>query len=110
MPSAYILFQLHHRWNRRPVMIENSTLQTIRRLIDENVKLSTPARDLAPDTDLYQAGLTPFMAIRLILALEREFGIEFQEQMLERRSMSSLQAVCDCVRALEQRKGLPRAA
>ncbi|HYA79728.1 MAG TPA: acyl carrier protein [Methylocystis sp.] len=91
-------------------MIENSTLRKIRRLIDENAKLSTPARDLAPDADLYQAGLTPFMAIRLMLALEREFGVEFPEQMLKRRSMSSLEAVCNCVRALEQRKGLPKAA
>jgi len=84
-------------------------LQTIRRLIDENASLSTSAQDLALNSDLYQAGLTPFLAIRLMLALEREFDVEFPERMLNRQSMSSIAAVGDCVREL-QRRAVPKAA
>lgn len=35
-------------------------LETIRRLIDETGNLSTPARDLGLNADLYRADLTPF--------------------------------------------------
>ena len=67
MRHAYILRQPHVPGNGKP-MNNQSTLQTIRRLIDENGNLTTPARDLAPNADLYRTGLTPFMAIRLMLA------------------------------------------
>ena len=90
--------------------MNQSTLQTIRRLIDENANLTTPARDLAPNTDLYRAGLAPFMAIRLMLALEREFGVEFPKPMLNCRSMASIGAIGECISALEQRQALSKAA
>jgi len=109
MSSAYMLRQLRLLGNRRP-MIEKSMQQTIRRLIDENANLSTPARDLAPDSDLYRAGLRPFMAIRLMLALERQFGVEFPKRMLNRQSMSSIDAIRGCICELEQRQALPKAA
>ena len=85
-------------------------LQTIRRLIDETGNLSTPARDLGLETDLYRAGLTPFMAIRLMLRLERQFGVEFFGRMLNCRSLSSIASIRDCVRELEQRRALRKVA
>jgi hypothetical protein len=45
-------------------------IETIRRLIDEKCNLSTSAQNIAPDSDLHQAGLTPLMATQLMLALE----------------------------------------
>jgi len=91
-------------------MIEKSTLQTVRRVIDETANLVIPARDLASNSDLYQAGLTPFMAIRLMLALEREFDVEFPEHMLKRQTMSSIDAICEGIRELERQQALPKAA
>ena len=109
MRHAYILRQPHVPGNGKP-MNDQSTLQTIRRLIDENGNLTTPARDLAPNADLYRTGLTPFMAIRLMLALEREFDVEFPPEMLNRQSMSSIDAIGACIAELEQRQALPKAA
>ena len=91
-------------------MSDQSMLQTIRRLIDENGNLSTSARDLSPNADLYRAGLTPFMAIQLMLRLEREFDVKFPERMLNRRSVSSISAIRDCICELQQRQALPTAA
>ena len=83
-------------------------IETIRRLIDENCNLSVSAQNVAPDCDLYKAGLTPLMATRLMLALEKEFQVEFPEQMLTRQNLSSIDAILSCVRELQQRKAPPR--
>jgi acyl carrier protein len=87
-----------------------SMLQTIRRLIDETGKLSTPAQDLGLDADLYRAGLTPFMAIRLMLKLERQYGVEFSERMLNCRSLSSIASIRDCLRELKSSRARRKAA
>ena len=91
-------------------MNDQSMLQTIRRLIDETGDLSTPARDLGLNADLYRADLTPFTAIRLMLRLEREFGVQFSERMLSCRTMSSIASIRDCIRELEQRRALRKVA
>lgn len=85
-------------------------LPTIRRLLDETGNLSTPARDLGLDADLYRVGLTPFAAIRLMLRLERQFGVEFSDRMLNCRSLSSIASIRACIRELEQRRTLRKAA
>jgi acyl carrier protein len=50
------------------------------------------------------------MAIRLMLALEREFDVEFPPRMLNRQSMSSIDAIGASIAELEQRQALPKAA
>ncbi len=82
---------------------------TIRQLIDEKAKLSIPARDLGLTADLYELGLTPFTAIKLLLALEREFEVEFSEEMLNRHSVSSIEAICSRIWKLKQ-SDRPKAA
>ena len=84
--------------------------ETIQRLLDENGNLSVPARHLAPDADLYRAGLTPLAAIQLMLALEKEFNVRFPEQMLNRHSTTSIKAICSCIGKLRDPSGPPKAA
>ena len=91
-------------------MNDQSMLQTIGRLIDETGNLPPPARDLGLDADLYRAGLTPFLAIRLMLKLERQFGVEFSERMLNCRSMSSIASIRDCICELEHSRALRKVA
>ena len=104
MSFAYIFPQLHRTDS------EKSVIETIQRLIDEKGKLSTPARDLAPGSDLYRTGLTPFTAIQLMLALEKEFEVEFPKQMLNRQSMSSINAIRSCICELQERQAPSKAA
>ena len=89
---------------------EKSVIETIRRLIDEKGNLATPARDLALGADLFRVGLTPFTAIQLMLALEKEFGVEFPKQMLNRRCMSSINAIRSCICELQELQAASNAA
>lgn len=72
--------------------------ETIRRLIDREAKLAIPACDLTPRADLYALGLTPYTAIRLLLTVEREYGVEFPRESLNRASMASIESIARCVR------------
>ncbi|WP_036286169.1 acyl carrier protein [Methylocystis sp. ATCC 49242] len=79
---------------------------TIQRLIDQEAKLAIPAANLMPRANLYDLGLTSFDAVRLLVAVERAFKVEFPREMLNRRSMASIDAIAKAVLAMEQ----PRAA
>jgi acyl carrier protein len=104
MSFADMFHQLH--WNMKAM------LETIQRLIDEKGSLSIAARNLPRDGDLHRAGLTPFSAIQVMLALEKEFNIEFPKWMLNRQSMSSIDAIVSrlCELQEQQRKMPARAA
>jgi hypothetical protein len=68
-------------------------LSIIARLVDEEAKLAVPAAQVAPRADLYALGLTPYTAIRTLLAIEREFGVEFARHRLNRRTMATLASI-----------------
>lgn len=72
--------------------------EIIKRLIDREAKLAIPAAHLTPRADLYELGLTPYTAIRVLLAVEREFGVEFPRQSLNRAAMASIETIALCVR------------
>ncbi len=75
-------------------------MNTIRRLVQEHGRLHMPVEQLSDADDLYGAGLTPFAAIRTMLALEEAFDIEFPVSMLRRQSFTSINAIRDCVNQL----------
>ncbi|WP_196240203.1 acyl carrier protein [Alsobacter soli] len=66
---------------------------TIVAIIAEAGRLPVPANTLADEADLYQAGLTSFASVQLMLALEDRFEIEFPDRYLNRRSFSSIAAI-----------------
>ena len=72
-------------------------MDTIRRLLQEHGRLHTPVEQLSDSDDLYSAGLTPFAAIRTMLALEEAFDVEFPVSMLRRQSFASINAIGACV-------------
>lgn len=71
--------------------------ETIRRLLQENGRLHTPVESLSDSADLYKAGLTPFAAIRTMLAIEEAFDVEFPVNMLRRQSFASIDAIAACL-------------
>ncbi len=91
-------------------MAENDVIKTIRRLVEEKAKLWTSAEELTLNSDLYRAGMKPFAAIQLMLALEEAFQIEFPTRMLNRQSMSSLEAIRSCIEKLREKETLRKAA
>jgi acyl carrier protein len=85
-------------------------IQTIRRLVEEKANLATPADELTLNSDLYRAGMKPFAAVQLMLALEEEFEIEFPRRMLNRQSMSSLGTIRSSIEELQEKETLRKAA
>jgi acyl carrier protein len=75
--------------------------EIVRRLLEQHGRLHIPVASLLSDADLYDAGLTPFAAIRVMLSLEEEFEIEFPVRMLCRQSFASIDAIAGCLNELE---------
>jgi acyl carrier protein len=78
--------------------VQNSLNQKIRELLSSQETLDVGK--LADDSDLYDAGLTSFASVQLMLALEDSFGIEFPERLLNRRTFSSIVNIEQSVREL----------
>jgi acyl carrier protein len=74
--------------------------ETVRRLLDQQGCLHRSAQGLTADANLYDAGLTPFAAIRVMLALEEHYEIEFPVSMLRRQSFASIDSIVACLESL----------
>jgi acyl carrier protein len=73
---------------------------TIVEIIAETGRLPVAVETLANDADLYQAGLTSFASVQLMLAIEDRFGVEFPDRYLNRRSFATIDAIGQVVREL----------
>ncbi len=85
-------------------------IETIRRLVQQNGKLHTPVDTLSNMDNLYEAGLTPFAAIRVMLALEEAFDAEFPPELLRRQNFSSIEAIVETLSRATPIAKLRRAA
>jgi acyl carrier protein len=65
----------------------------IQTLIDQETRLAIPAAHLTPRADLYALGLSAFDAIRLLVAVERAFGVELPRDMLKRETAASIESI-----------------
>lgn len=68
-------------------------IATIRALLTQHGGLPVSVDTLADDADLYDAGLSSFASVQLMLALEEAFDVEFPEHLLNRKSFSSIAAI-----------------
>jgi len=78
-------------------------IDRIRSLLGQNPMIPLNFGALGDDANLYDAGLTSFASVQMMLALEEEFDIEFPEAMLTRRTFSSLANVADAVSQLTRK-------
>jgi acyl carrier protein len=67
--------------------------QTIRALLAKHGNLPVSIDNVADAADLYDAGLSSFASVQVMLALEEEFDVEFPEHLLNRKSFSSVEAI-----------------
>lgn len=70
---------------------------TIRDILSRLAKLPVAVDSLADDSDLYTAGLSSFASVQLMLGLEDAFDIEFPDNLLNRRSFASIDAIASTV-------------
>ncbi len=67
--------------------------ERIRAVLREHGKLSRDPDEIDADADLYQAGLTSYTSVSVMLALEDAFDIEFPDSMLNRTLFSTISNV-----------------
>ncbi|QCK88522.1 acyl carrier protein [Phreatobacter aquaticus] len=65
----------------------------IREIVAKTVELPGGIDRLTDTSDLYEAGMTSFGSVQLMLALEEAFDVEFPERMLNRKLFSSLATI-----------------
>ncbi len=65
----------------------------IRQILNEHGRLSLDTAMLAPDADLYQAGMTSHASVNVMLALEDHFDVEFPDAMLKPSVFESIAAI-----------------
>jgi acyl carrier protein len=71
----------------------------IKEIVDREARLHIAPVNLTADADLFALGLTPYSAVRVMLALEHELGVEFPRQAMKRETMSSIAAI-ECALSL----------
>ncbi len=65
----------------------------IRKIIEEHGRLQSDVSALAPNADLYQAGLSSHASVNVMLALEDHFDIEFPDRMLTPSVFESIASI-----------------
>jgi acyl carrier protein len=68
-------------------------IDQIREVLRQHARLAVDVSTLSADSDLYAAGLTSHATVNLMVALEDQFGVEFPERMMRRRSFESIAAI-----------------
>ena len=75
--------------------------QRIEKIVREHAGLDSLA-DITHSTDLYQAGMTSYASVTLMIALENEFELEFPDGMLSRNVFESIDSIANAIESLQQ--------
>jgi acyl carrier protein len=71
--------------------------ERIRTLVKDHARIGLPLSALQDSTPLYQAGMTSYASVQLMLALENEFSLEFPDRMLSREVFESIDSIASAV-------------
>jgi acyl carrier protein len=74
--------------------------QQIRQVIAEGARLSVDVASLGDDDDLFEVGMSSHGSVKLMLALEEVFDVEFPDAMLKRSVFASIAAIRAAVTTL----------
>jgi acyl carrier protein len=72
----------------------------IRAVLSTHGSLDGPVDSIAETASLYDAGLTSFASVSVMLGLEDAFDVEFPERMLKRGTFESIASIRDAIDAL----------
>ena len=76
--------------------------QRVRKIVEERAGIGPAIKTIDDAADLYQAGLTSFASVTLMLALENEFEVEFPDAMLGRVVFQSIETITNAIQTLMQ--------
>ncbi len=72
----------------------------IRDLVVANATLAVDDSRLAADTDLFNAGMTSYQSVTVMMTIEEHFGIEFPDSMIRRSTFQTIGALAEAVTSL----------
>ena len=71
----------------------NESITSIRRVLRDHARLAVDADAIAADADLFQAGMSSYASVNVMLALEDTFDVQFPDRMLKRSVFESIAAI-----------------
>jgi acyl carrier protein len=74
--------------------------QDIRDILGTNEAFAGRADQLSEDDSLFDLGLDSFGSVQLMLALEERFNVEFPDDLLNRKSFSTIRSISEAVSTL----------
>jgi acyl carrier protein len=77
------------------------SIADIRVILGAHARIPVAVDSLADDANLFTAGMTSLASVEVILALEEKFGIEFPDQMMHRKTFSSVAAIAAAIADLK---------
>jgi acyl carrier protein len=72
----------------------------VREILRSRGDLAVPVEKLSRDASLFDAGMSSFGTVEVMLALEEELGVTLPEDMLTRETFASIAALCGAVEKL----------
>ena len=78
--------------------------EKMRAILEQSGRLAVPVSSLTVDADLFAAGLSSLATVNVMLAVEDEFGVEFPDSLLSRRTFHSIAALVAVVAELQGRQ------
>lgn len=72
----------------------------VRATLADHARLPVGVDTLEDYDDLFQAGMSSHASVNVMLALEEEFDIEFPEEMLQKATFESIEAICNSIAVL----------
>lgn len=82
----------------QPPSVEDIVREKLAEILPPGARASA----LAATDDLYSAGLSSLATVDLMLAIEDQFGFEFTNEWLNRRTFASIAALSNAVRHLQE--------
>src|SRR5882672_883737 len=75
--------------------------ERIRRIVKDNSGLALNFERVGDAANLYQAGMTSYASVTLMIALENEFELEFPDGMLSRSVFESIETIASAIESLQ---------
>lgn len=76
--------------------------ERIRTIVSNHARLGLSLSQIKDSTDLFQAGMTSYASVQLMMALEDAFSIEFPDRMLSREVFANVNAMARAVEEVLQ--------
>jgi acyl carrier protein len=74
----------------------------IREILARNGRLAVPVDGLADNADLFAAGLDSLAIVNVLMSIEERFDIELPDELLSRRTFSSIATIARVVSAMTE--------